>query len=296
MFKKFILFTIPLLLLISCAEKKEIETPYTKSINEWHTSRVERLKESIWLRLAGLYWLEEGENTFGSDKSNSTIFPENTPAHIGKFILENGEVKVVINNDVDVMCDSAKVTELKLISDVSENKNDLTLGSYTWFLVERGGKFGIRLYDDNNPALAEFTDIETYPADSTWRIEADYIPYDPPKLITIPSIIGYADTDSCKGRLQFEKDGQVYSLDPVSSSEYGFFIVFADETSGKETYGAGRFLSASAPDENNKVIIDFNKSYNPPCAFSKYATCPLPPKDNYLKLAVTAGEKNFGHH
>lgn len=295
MIKKIFVLSVLFLILASCTNKKSIETSYTKSIKQWHNNRVERLKESIWLKLVGLYWLEKGENTFGSDKSNDIIFPENTPKHIGKFIVENSEVTVVINKGIDVFSDSSIITELKLISDMHKEKNELKLNSFTWFLIERGEKLGIRLYDNNNPALKKFTDIETYAPDSSWKIEADYIPYNPPKELIIPSAIGTSEIDTCKGKIQFEKDGNTYSLDPIGEDN-GFFIVFADETSGKETYGAGRFLSAPAPDENNKVILDFNKAYNPPCAFSKFATCPLPPKDNYLKIAVTAGEKNYGHH
>jgi len=188
--------------------------------------------------------------------------------------------------------DSTKITKMELKSDMSGEVTELELEPFSWYVIERDGKFGIRLIDDSHPALKEFDGIELYRPDSTWRIKAEYIPYNPPKIVITPNVLGTESSDSCFGKIQFEKDGNTYSLDPSYAGDY-YFIVFGDKTNGKETYGAGRFLSVQKPDSTGIFYIDFNKAYNPPCAFSKYATCPLPPKDNYLKLEVTAGEKMY---
>src|ERR1039457_7672851 len=125
-------------------------------------------------------------------------------------------------------------------------------------------------------------------------IEASYVKCPEPRKIMVPTILGTVEENIANGNLSFTKDGNTYSLVPIVEND-SYFLIFADETNGEETYGAGRFLYTALPDSNGKVILDFNKAYNPPCAFTKYATCPLPPKDNYLHLKVTAGEKKFGH-
>jgi uncharacterized protein (DUF1684 family) len=272
---------------------------YTKEIKEWQKRRVEGLKRTDgWFTLAGLFWLKEGENTFGSDKSNDIIFPEGTPAFIGKTILDGENVNTIINDDVQVFHDSVEVKEISMKNDTQGQPTILTHGSFSWYAILRdGNRYGIRLKDSEHQALKDFEGIDTYPIDKDWRIEARYEPYDPPKIIVIPNITGTSAEDSSKGALVFNIDDKEYRLDALGSGER-FFIIFADETNGDETYGAGRFMSVARPDSTGKTYIDFNRAYNPPCAFSKYATCPLPPKDNYLRVAVTAGEKNYGdaHH
>ena len=153
---------------------------------------------------------------------------------------------------------------------------------------------GIRLRDSENPRIAGFTGIERFPVSEKWRIEAQFKPYDSVKIISVPTVLGTIDQSPCTGALVFEIDGREYSLDPITDEgSPGFFIIFGDATNGKETYGAGRFLGAEAAGPGGKVILDFNKAYNPPCAFSPFATCPLPPKQNVLPVAVTAGEKAY---
>lgn len=272
---------------------------HTKEIKEWQKRRVEGLqRKDGWFTLAGLYWFAEGENTFGSDKSNDIIFPEGTPAFIGKAVLDNGNVTTIINDNVQVFHDSVEVKEVSMQNDTQGQPTILTHGSFSWYAIKRdGNRYGIRLKDSENQALKDFDGIDTYPIDKKWKIEARYEPYDPPKIIIIPNVTGTSAEDSSKGALVFNIDDKEYRLDALGSGDR-FFIIFADETNGKETYGAGRFMSVARPDSTGRTYIDFNRAYNPPCAFTKYATCPLPPKDNYLRVAVTAGEKNYGdeHH
>ena len=292
-----LIFLIISFLFLPGCSKKEIDKgspQYIASIKEWHKERIKRLKkENGWLDLAGLFWLKDGENTFGAGSSNDIIFPKG-PDKIGTFILKDSTVTVKINPGIEVTNDKTPVKEASLKTDLSGDPTILSIRSLRWYIIKRDDKYGVRLRDVDSKLRKEFKEIDTYPVNEDWKITAKFEAYNPPKPITIPTIIGTVDTDQAPGALVFEKDGKEYRLDPVVEGDE-FFIIFADETSGKETYGAGRFLYTEMPDSAGNVILDFNKAYNPPCAFTPYATCPLPPKQNYLKLRVTAGEKKYGN-
>ena len=272
---------------------------YIASIEKWHKERIENLKkEDGWLNLIGLYWLKNGENKIGSDSDNDIIFPaDKAPNHIGTIVLSDSIAKIIVKPGVSVTCNGKPVTEMRLFNDGDKNPTVLVLGSLRWFIIKRDDKYGIRLRDVDAPLVQDFNGIDTFPINEDWKINAKFKPYSPPKIITIPSIIGTMEEDTVRGFLLFNVKGVAYKLDPVEEGNQ-LFIIFADETSGEETYGAGRFLYADKPDSSGNVILDFNKAYNPPCAFTPYATCPLPPKQNYLHLKITAGEKKYGdgHH
>jgi uncharacterized protein (DUF1684 family) len=251
--------------------------------------------ENGWLNLAGLYWLEEGENTFGSDKANKVVFPKGE-LFLGHFILKNGEVYVDIKADARVFNSKNQVVKsLKLLPAA----DDIVLKheSLRWFIIKRGDKYGIRLRDLESPTLLHFAGIETYPVASNWRIKARLESVDTNKTIPITDVLGHTNMQRSPGTAVFTVDGKEYRLDAVESGKQLFFI-FKDATSGKETYGAGRFLYTERPEPNSDGVIylDFNKATNPPCAFTEFATCPLAPKQNWLPIAITAGEKNYGEH
>ncbi len=292
-----VLIISALFISISCSEKEHEPkgTPgYIAENEQWHQKRIERLKdENSWLTLVGLHWLKEGDNIFGSDKNNDIVFPENAPQNIRKIILKDSVITLTVNEGVNVINEGNRIKEIKLEHDLTGNPTVLDVGSLRWYIIKRGERYGIRLRDTDASLLKEFKGINIYPINEDWRIEATFKPYDPPKPILIPNIWGTVEEDKSPGVLSFTKDGKSYNLDAIESRS-GFFIIFADETSGKETYGAGRFLYTDKPDSNNKVNLDFNIAYNPPCVFTKYATCPLPPKQNYLHLKITAGEKMWG--
>jgi uncharacterized protein len=291
---KYILPLFFIYFLSGCSKKTETDHAYASEISNWHNKRIQNLKkETGWLNLAGLYWLKQGENTFGSDRSNDIIFPPNTPLKIGSIILNDSVAQLKVNENIDVTINDNKVKEALLLNDLSGNPTVMSAGSYKWFIIKRGNKYGIRLRDLNSPAIKTFPGIETYPVDRSWRTEASYNKFPEPRQIMVPTILGTIEENTVTGNVTFTKDGKTYSLVPIVEDD-SYFLIFADETNGEETYGAGRFLYTSLPDSNGKVILDFNKAYNPPCAFTKYATCPLPPKDNYLHLKVIAGEKKFG--
>jgi hypothetical protein len=282
----------------SSQPRQKANPRYLDEIQRWHQKRLESLKSPTgWLNLAGLFWLEEGENTVGADSSNTIIFPKDkAPAFAGVFILQNGVVTFQARPGVDVMHNDSAVTSILMRNDTQNHPTKLALGVLSWTIIKRGGQYGVRLRDHEHPLLKEFDGIETFPIDSTWRLEATFAPNHPPKMIEIPTILNTIDAEPSPGALVFNLKGKTYRLDATGEmTDKELFVIFADRTNGKETYGAGRFLYVPTPGASGKTIIDFNKAYNPPCAFTEYATCPLPPEQNKLAVRITAGEKNYAH-
>lgn len=290
-----IIYTLIIVIItFSCNEKPKGSPEYISEIEQWKSKRIENLKkETGWLNLVGLYWLIEGENTFGSASNNDLVFPEFAPKLIGRFIKKDSVITLKVENGIDIKSNDKIISEIELNSDMTGNPTILEWNSLKWFLIKRGDKFGIRLRDLNADLVQNFPGINSFTINEDWKINAKFVPFDTPKKIAIPTIIGTIEEEISYGKLVFIIEDKEYSLIPTSANER-LFIVFADLTSGEETYGAGRFLYVEKPDSNNNVIVDFNKAYNPPCAFTKYATCPLPPDENKLKVRITAGEKNFG--
>lgn len=293
-----LIFLFAVLILFSACKQEKPAQSYEAEINQWHQQREERLtKPDSWLSLAGLFWLQDGENTFGSDKNNAIVFPEKAPPFLGSFYVRAGKVKVILDKDAAVTVDGKSILE-KTLDSANEGKSGvMKSGSLTWYVIKRGEQFLIRLKDSKNPAIKNFTGIERYPVDKHWRIKAQLEPYDPPKKLEIANVLGQISFQDCPGALVFKIDDREYRLDPEGKAgDKSWFLNFSDETSGRKTYGAGRYLVLDAPDNNGIIYIDFNKAYNPPCAFSPYATCPLPPKQNHLDVEIKAGEKDYGHH
>lgn len=269
---------------------------YAKEILSWQEKRSNSLTSSNgWLTLAGLYWLNDGINTFGSSASNDIVFPEGkADTTMGHFNLANDRVTMIINPNTKVFHDSTLVDSILMVSDAGNKPTICRHNTLSWYIIKRNHRYGVRLKDSVSKTRINFKGLEYYPVDSNWRVFADYRLYDPPKTLLIPTEIGTIDTSYCPGILSFTKDGVTFSLEPVSEKDADYlFIIFSDLTSGVETYGGGRFLYTTIPDSGNLVVLDFNKAYNPPCAFTEYATCPLPPEQNKLKIAVKAGEKMY---
>lgn len=281
---------------ISCKESlvQNADPAYLSEIEQWHAKRIENLKkENSWLNLVGLYWLKEGENKFGSARDNNIVFPAKALDYIGTFTLKDSVVTIKILPGVKVLLNDLEASEMAMQNDLTGNPTTLRLDSFKWFIIKRGERYGIRLRDLDAPLLKEFKGIDRFPVNKDWHIEAKFVPYNPPKKIMVPNILGDSDEEIVFGKLVFKIKDKEFSLDPIDSGDK-FFIIFADETNGESTYGAGRFLYADKPDSSGKVKLDFNKAYNPPCVFTKYATCPLPPEQNRLGIKITAGEKSFG--
>jgi uncharacterized protein (DUF1684 family) len=270
------------------------DSAYQSEIKAWHKERVEALKkEDGWLNLAGLFWLEEGRNAFGADGNNKIVFPaDRSPAQLGTFVVKEGQIILEAKPEAEIYNNDQLVTSLVVFP--YEKPIVLKHKSLRWFIIKRGDKFAVRLKDLESPVLKAFTGIETFPVSENWKLRAKFEPTEGRK-IPIVDITGRLDEQESPGVLVFDIRGKQYRLDALKSGE-GFFILFGDQTNRKETYGSGRFLYTKKLDEAGYTELDFNKAINPPCAFTPYATCPLPPKQNMLALSVTAGEKNYGHH
>lgn len=267
-------------------------------IQAWQSRRVEGLKSPTgWLSVIGLDWLEPGENTFGSDPSNDVVFPEieGVPARAGSFFLENDQVRMDVEPGVPITMGGDPVTTLMLYSNEGGRPPTVHLASLQWQVIQRQDLIGIRLRDTANPAIEAFEGIEMFPVVLDWRIPARFEPYDPPRMIEVPNVLGQITPQPSPGAVVFRVGGKKFSLDVTGNPEgRSFSIVFGDETNGLESYGGGRFLSVDAPDEQGRLYIDFNRANNPPCVFTEFATCPLPPRQNILPVRIEAGE--MGRH
>jgi uncharacterized protein (DUF1684 family) len=280
----------------AAADPAEVEASHRREVEAWRAEREAGLrKDDGWLTLAGLFWLSPGENTFGSDPGNDLVFPAGkAPAKAGVFRLEGREVTVEVEPGVPVSSDGRPVTRMVLASDVEGAPTVLALGPLSFSVIERGERIGVRLKDRESPVLAGFAGIESYPVSLAWRLEARFEPYDPPRRIRVPNVLGTPTEETCPGALVLARDGETFRLEPTGEPGEDLFLVFGDATNGRETYGGGRFLYAPWPKPGEPAVLDFNRAYNPPCVFTPYATCPLPPRQNRLPFPVEAGEKTWG--
>jgi len=266
------------------------------NIQEWRARRFEEINgEDGWTTLVGLFWLVEGQNRFGSDPSNEIVLPQTSASRFtGSFRLDKGIVTLEAKPAAGITSDGKPASILALHSDADGKPTVLMLGSLKLFVIRRGEKLGVRVKDKNHPARSNFRGIDYFPVSSTFRLDAKFEPYNPPKIIPIANVLGMIDNMISPGALVFAINGKTYRLDPVlEKGSKQLFVIFADKTSGRETYGAGRYLYVDPPGADGKVIVDFNRAHNPSCAFTKFATCPLPPRQNRLAIRVEAGEKKY---
>lgn len=290
--KKYIIFLLlPLISILSCHRQQPIDhDAYIKEMDQWRSERLSRLKDKNgWLALAGLYWLQEGLNTFGSDTTNRLVFPKYAPPFIGTLELKDSSV--YLQETVQpVLIDSLPASHVKLVHDMAGKPTRMILGRYAWTIIKRGNHFGVRLRDYESPLPDSLHHVPSFETNEKYRVEAEFKPFDVPEKQVVHTVIGMDAENIIPGILLFRLNGKKYELFPAAE-EGEWSIVFGDPTNGEETYDAGRFLDIPAPDENNKVIIDFNKAYNPPCAFTPFATCQLPHRNNMLPVRIEAGEK-----
>ena len=285
----------------SAASGESDQTAYVKEIQKWRSERLEEVNgEDGWTTLVGLFWLKPGLNKIGSDPSNDILLPRpGAPKFVGSIRLDNQVVRLESNAKSGITSDDKPTSNLELQSDENGKPTILKLGSLKLFVIKRGERFGLRVKDTRNPARSNFAGLEYFPVNLKWNLKATFVAHNPPKVIPITNVLGMVEDMSSPGALLFEVDGIDYRLDAVlEKGSKQLFVIFADKTSGKETYGAGRYLYAEPPNGDGKVMLDFNKSYNPPCAFTKFATCPLPPRQNRLNFRIEAGEKKYegGEH
>lgn len=289
--------------LVVAGDPKPVDSPasaaHRADVEAWQQKRDASLRaDESWLTLAGLIWLKEGPNTVGTAAGSEILLPPGSgPARAMVLTFSQGKthlkaapgVAVTINNQ------PAKDTEVK--SDESGTADVVRLGKRIAFLViKRGGRFAVRLKDNDTKAHREFRGIDRFPIQENYRVTARWMPYNPQRTVEVPNVLGEIEKHGSPGYAVFKLNGKEQRLTPYfeEPGDEKLFYVFKDLTSGKETYGACRFLYSTVP-ENGQVVLDFNKSYNPPCAFTPYATCPLPMKENVLQVRIEAGEKFKGH-
>jgi uncharacterized protein (DUF1684 family) len=247
-------------------------------VEQYRAQREATLKENDgWLTVVGLFRLKEGENRVGAGEPNEIALPTAAPAHLGKIVFSNGEATYY--------AEGKPAVELKPNADI------IRAGNISFFVIKRGDEYFIRVKDNDGALRRDFTGLKWFPIDPSWRIAAKFTPFDQPKTIMFDSQNGVKQPMRSPGYVTFTRGGKEYRLEPVWEGPKLFFI-FRDATSNKSTYGAARFLYAE-PAKDGTVILDFNQAINPPCAFTAFATCPLPPPQNRLTLAVTAGEKKY---
>lgn len=266
-------------------EKKIDTAEHRNEILQWQKTRAERLqREDGWLTLIGLHWLKEGENTV-------TLQKEGAPP---VRLTRSGAATVLHPDPSMTVGGKALAGDTPLLADADQNGPTIVqMGSIRFNVIKRGERYALRVKDAQAETRTHFKGLEYYPIDPKWRIEARFEAYHPPKKIPIMDVTGMTSESISPGAIRFEVDGREYSIDPVlEEGSTDYFIIFRDATSRDTTYPAGRYLYA-APPKDGKIVVDFNKAYNPPCAFTDFATCPLPPPQNRLPFRIEAGEKKY---
>lgn len=272
---------------------------YKTTIDQWHKTRIENLKKpNGWLNLEGLFWLHKGNNSFGSTKTADCYYPNAAfPALLGSFNYDGDSVTwTSVGTDlIDINKTKSKSNQTYTVFTSNQQAAVMDWKDFSWVVIKREDKVGIRFRNLKAKTLLDFKGIERFPINAAWRIKGR-LEQPAQDFLMITNVLGQNTATKNAGKFIFEKNGQQFSLDVIDEGGSKLFIVFADQTSGVSTYGAGRFIEIPKPDANGNTEIDFNLAYNPPCAFTAFATCPLPPKQNRLALKIEAGEKNYGHH
>jgi uncharacterized protein len=268
---------------------------YQASIETWRHEYADGLRApNGWLSVAGLFWLHEGANRAGSDPQSDVVLPATAPRFAATFEFRGGKTHVTPASGVHLLINGKPLAGQPLQSDTTDHPDVVELGSLTMVVIERGPRTGIRLRDPESAARRQFSGLHWYPIDEHYRVRARWHPYNPAHKIPITNVLGMTEDEVAPGFAEFELGGKTWRLEPTIE-ENTLFFTFRDETAGKETYPTGRFLNTEMP-KNGEVIIDFNKAHNPPCAFTSFATCPLPPRQNTIGVPIPAGEKKYGKH
>jgi hypothetical protein len=245
-----------------------------------------------WLALVGLHWLVSGENHVGAHPANQVVLHgHQIPPRIGSVWVEDGTARLLPHEGVEVLHQGKPVGEMVLVDDHSGEPTVLEIGTLRFFVIRRGQRLALRVRDSAAPALRTFHGVDAYPVDPTWRLVARLEPAAPGATLEIVDITGAVGQEPTPGTLAFERGGEAWRLDALPGDADGsLWLIFGDATNGTDTYGGGRYLYTEPPLPDGSVVVDFNLAYNPPCVFSDYATCPLPPPQNRLPIRIEAGE------
>ena len=292
---KFFLISLLCLTLVRSNVQGQTTAAYTASIKHFDSLRVKALTaQNGWLNLAGLYWLKPGDNSFGSAPNNQLVFKhKNMPVVLGKFKVAGTRVSFEFDKAVTKFPNDYS-EELVLFDPTNKTDTSIHFNQFMWSVIIREDKIGVRFRDLKNPALVAFKGNKRFAINQTWNLPAKLLPPNPSGLF-ITNVLGQTTAEDYAGKISFEYQGKNYVLDAISEGPGDLFVVFGDATNGINTYHTGRFMYVPRPDNNGNTFIDFNKAFNPPCAYTPYATCPIPPKQNILPFKVTAGELSDKH-
>lgn len=270
------------------------DASYRAAVEKWRQDYENDLKSDHgWLTIAGLFWLHDGENRFGSSAVNDIVLPESAPPEAGYFVFHGGKITAHVNSGVSATIGGKSViTTADMKPDSPEGR--IALGDLALWVHQSGDRYAIRLRDPNSKVRANFTGLHWFPIDESYRVTAKYVPYEQAKPVDIQNLAGDALKLPISGYVAFMLHGLEYRLEAQADESGALSFVFRDLTAGKETYAASRFLDTE-PQKNGEVVLDFNKAYNPPCAYNPYTTCPLPPPENRLKVRIEAGEMAYRH-
>ncbi len=292
-------FLLAAITLISVSKAIPSENPsHADEIKKWRDAREKKLKaDNGWLTLAGRYPLKEGESTFGTGQNNDVVLPAalkgTGPERLGTLNVDLKAKKVTLRlaDGVSMLSEGKPFTGERALATSAEKRDWVSLERMSMHMIERNGKFILRLADNQSTVRKNFPGCVWFPVDDAYRVEARFVPYPEEKSLSIVNIIDEISKQPCPGYAEFKLNGETYRLDAIAEGA-GLFFVFSDETAGDTTYRSGRFIDIDKrPQPNQTFTLDFNKAYNPPCAFSEFTTCPLPPKQNILKTRIEAGEK-----
>jgi uncharacterized protein (DUF1684 family) len=295
--KKIVLLAFATMFVLGCTSKSDLGiaqtgADYESEVEAFFENRIERLKEPLgWMRLAGMYWLDEGEQSFGGGAQNDIVFPEGYISDTAGTLIFDGEtVEMRVAEGVVISVNDEPVRQAVLLS---EEISDVFAvhGSLHWTIIRREDLTGIRLYNTENEHIDQFTGFDRFPTDSKYFVNARMIPHSEPTTIPIINVLGQTSEVNSPGRLHFHIDGESYSLIALEGGER-MFIIVGDETNRTQTFQGGRYMYIDYPEEGSDITqIDFNLLYNPPCAYNPYTTCQFPPRENIFPIAINAGEK-----
>lgn len=270
-------------------------TPFIQETQHWREEREANLKKPDgWLAVSGLFWLKDGQNSVGSDPACDVPLPAGSaPVRVGVIHFHDGAATLRVDEGVSVTADGQPATSAFLRSDASGMPTRVEINDLVFVLLKRGQRHGIRLWDANSAERQHFHGLKWYEPKEEYRVTARFIPYDMPRKLLIDTVLdGFQEESLSPGVAEFELDGKTHRLVADSGdADKGLFINFRDLTSAKTTYGAGRFLQTAGV-KNGLVVLDFNRAFTPPCGFTNFATCPIPLRENWLDIAIEAGELN----
>jgi uncharacterized protein len=268
---------------------------HRRDVEAWWADRIERLRgPGDWLTVVGLTWLHDGENTVGSGPDNDVVIrADGVPDRLGAIQVWDGAATATFPQGSGVTRSGTPALTVPLRDDRRGHPTVLQIGSVRFHILWREGHLALRVKDSNSSARQAFTEIERFPVDLRWRLEARFEPFEPERSVPVPTVLGYDETYRVPGALAFDVDGVTHRLEAfLEQGSTDLFIVFGDRTNGTDTYGGGRFVYTPPP-QDGAVVLDFNRAYNPPCVFTPHATCALPLPENRLSIRVEAGERRY---